>query len=521
MPVNTPLSLQKKIEVLSAQNVVLQRQIEELSLPAKGIEAATDMVLITNREGLILWVNDAFIKETGYSREESLGKKPGKLISSGRHPVKVFQSMWTTILSGDTWSGSLINRRRDGSLYRIALNISPILDPGGEVQSFVGMGRVVADQKEPKMQGQMLRQMIGQLPQPFAYIDEDFVFHWANSAFIGLFKEQDQSLVGKKLSSLYEPEVFTREVLPSLNTALGGEPVTAEIPIKDARGKIRWLLQNYSAYRNDHGVAAGIVLHFLDITSRRETEKQLLRVQRMESIGTLAGGIAHDLNNILAPILMASGYLMTMAPDEKSRSILDKIRKNAQRGSDLVTKVLSFAKGVDGSKSFIDLRALLVDLQDTIGESFPVSVTINLQFEADLLFIEGDQTQIQQVFLNLLVNARDAMPEGGVINLKARETMITRDPTDPLSADLAPGKYLEIVIQDSGTGIPGEIIGRIFEPFFSTKTKSGGTGLGLSTSMGIMRSHHGTITAESEPHQGSTFRVYFPIMPSEDRNSPN
>jgi len=266
----------------------------------------------------------------------------------------------------------------------------------------------------------------------------------------------------------------------------------------------RWTL-----LRDPEGRPKSILAIGTDITERKKLEQQFLRAQRMESIGTLAGGIAHDLNNVLAPILMSIELLRLDLDADERQQILDTIEASARRGADMVSQVLSFARGVEGRRLLLQVRHLIRDVAKIAKETFPREIEIRTLVPSDLHPVTGDPTQIHQVLLNLCVNARDAMPLGGTLTLSAQNLVIDAH-CSGLSVEARPGPYVAIEVEDTGTGIPPELVERIFDPFFTTKGPGKGTGLGLSTSMAIVRSHAGYIQVYSEPGKGSRFRVYLP-----------
>jgi two-component system cell cycle sensor histidine kinase/response regulator CckA len=246
-----------------------------------------------------------------------------------------------------------------------------------------------------------------------------------------------------------------------------------------------------------------------DITERQETERRLLRSQRLESIGTLAGGIAHDLNNALAPILMSASLLREGASQD-TIAMLDLIETSAQRGAAMVRQLLTFAKGIDGQRILLQPRHLLSEMEKIIKGTFPKNIQLHVHVSRDGSQVLGDATQLHQVLLNLCVNARDALPDGGT--LKLEDATFDVDPVFAATVEGAkPGRYVAIRVSDSGTGIAPDIIDRIFDPFFTTKGPEKGTGMGLSTVLGIVRSHGGFIRVESKPDLGSTFSVYLPL----------
>jgi len=266
----------------------------------------------------------------------------------------------------------------------------------------------------------------------------------------------------------------------------------------------RWTL-----LRDSKGQPRSILAIDTDVTERRKLELQFLRAQRMESIGTLAGGIAHDLNNVLAPILMSIELLRMDLGSEERQEILDTIETSARRGADMVSQVLSFARGVEGQRLVLQARHLVRDVAKIASETFPKNIEVRTQIPSDLHPVTGDPTQIHQVLINLCVNSRDAMPRGGVLTLTARNLLVDEQYAG-LSGEATPGPYVLIEVADTGTGIPPEIQEKIFDPFFTTKEPGKGTGLGLSTSLAIVRSHGGFIRVESEVGNGSKVTVCLP-----------
>ena len=250
-----------------------------------------------------------------------------------------------------------------------------------------------------------------------------------------------------------------------------------------------------------------------DLTEQKRMEAQYLRAQRMESIGTLAGGIAHDLNNVLTPIMMAIELLKLGPGDETRRGkLLESIQLNGQRGADLVRQVLSFARGRDGLRVAIHLRPLIDDLESVISETFPRNIRIVVQTPADLWPFTGDQTQLHQVLLNLAVNARDAMPHGGTLTLSAANLTLDAAAASR-SAGATPGHYVLLMATDTGLGIAPELRDRIFEPFFTTKEFGQGTGMGLATVHTVVKRHGGFLAVESEVGRGTTFKIFLPADP--------
>jgi PAS domain S-box-containing protein len=249
-----------------------------------------------------------------------------------------------------------------------------------------------------------------------------------------------------------------------------------------------------------------------DITGQKELEARLLRAQRMESIGTLASGVAHDLNNILAPIMMSASVLRRDLTTEQREGIIAAIEMSAERGAQIVNQVLTFGRGLEGERHKLQVNDLLEELMKIVKGTFPKNITLECVAEPTIWPVQGDATQLHQVLLNLCVNARDAMPEGGRLRLLSANRDLDANYASMLP-EATPGPYVLIEVTDTGTGIPAEIIEQIFVPFFTTKSVGRGTGLGLSTALGIVRSHGGFIHVDTRPGEGTTFQVWLPVSP--------
>ncbi|MEH1943888.1 MAG: response regulator [Nostoc sp.] len=277
----------------------------------------------------------------------------------------------------------------------------------------------------------------------------------------------------------------------------------------------------WSLVCDEQGKAKSILTVDTDITEKKHLEAQLFRAQRLESIGTLASGIAHDLNNILTPILAGAQLLPLKFPDadRRTRHLLEILEINARRGADLVKQVLSFARGVEGKRIALQLRHIIVELAKILKETFPKSIEISTDIPQDLWMVSGDSTQLHQVLMNLCVNARDAMANGGSLSISAENVLIDENYAR-MNLEAEEGPYIVVTVSDTGIGIPKEILDRIFEPFFTTKNVGKGTGLGLSTVLGIVKSHGGFVNVYSEQASGSSFQVYLPAVEGMETFSP-
>jgi len=332
---------------------------------------------------------------------------------------------------------------------------------------------------------------------------DDRISYWNDSAE-RIYGWSADEAIGRRLDELLsiDPQVYAggsqrllaqgRWVDEVDKTARDGRTLTVEA---------RWTL-----VRDDHGRPTSVLGIDTDITGRKRIEQQFLRSQRFESIGKLAGGIAHDLNNALAPIALSIELLRDGEEDPSRLRLFDIIGNSAKHGADLVGQVLSFARGVEGRREPIAVGEVIEEVRRISADTFPKNISVEADIPDGLWQVVGDPTQLQQVLVNLCVNARDAMAEGGSLRLSAQN--VHPDLDDPAVGIEDPAVAMRVV--DTGTGIPPEVIDKMFEPFFSTKPLGEGTGLGLSTSAVIVASHGGRIEARSEPGLGTSFEIHLP-----------
>ncbi|HEY3664073.1 MAG TPA: PAS domain S-box protein [Chthoniobacterales bacterium] len=266
----------------------------------------------------------------------------------------------------------------------------------------------------------------------------------------------------------------------------------------------RWTL-----VRDERGEPESVLVIHTDITEQKKLEGQFLRSQRLESIGTLAAGVAHDLNNILSPILLVAPLLRgDSVQGEEKETFLSLVQASAERGANLVKQMLTFARGADGERVLVQPSHLVEEVAKIAGQTFPKSITIRTKYPKDVWMIEGDPTQLQQVLLNLCVNARDAMPGGGTLRLTI-ENFEVDEHYASMTTGATPGPHVLLQVSDEGRGIPRHVVDKIFDPFFTTKQVGQGTGLGLSTVLGIVKNYGGFMNVYSEPGHTS-FRVFLP-----------
>lgn len=347
------------------------------------------------------------------------------------------------------------------------------------------------------------------------YLMDGTVQYWndASEVFYGYSKEE---ALGRNLLDLIIPHDMKDEVKKQLHLAEteGQNIPPGELSLMRKDGSRIQVYSSHAIIKNE-GKPTEFFCIDIDLSEQKKLEQQFLRAQRMEGIGTLAGGIAHDLNNLLSPIIMGVDLLRHGNNDKRVATIIDNIEQSARRGSDLVKQVLSFARGVEGARIPIQVRYLLKEMESIIENTFPKNILLNIHAPSELRPVIGDPTQLNQVLLNLCVNARDAMPSGGRLSITAHDITLDDEQYTLIDRAATQGEYILIEVSDEGHGIPPGIMDKIFDPFFTTKELNKGTGLGLSTVLGIIRSHGGFINAYSEINKGSVFKVYLPTSSEE------
>jgi PAS domain S-box-containing protein len=318
-------------------------------------------------------------------------------------------------------------------------------------------------------------------------------------------------VLGEVVTDLFYPSGDAREVQRAYDDVIARGEWTGELQPQTKSGRKLMIESRWTLVRGAAGEPRSILSINTDVTDRRQLEQQFYRAQRLESIGTLAGGIAHDLNNVLAPVIMGVGLLRDRITDHEDRDVLETISTSAQRGAEMVSQVLSFARGQEGRR--VDIRPvdLITDVVRIARDTLPKHIEIVTDVDPGLPAISGDPTQCHQVLLNLCVNARDAMPNGGTLRLAAKAATFTPAASGEMPAGLSHGAFVVIRVEDTGVGMPPHLLNKIFDPFFTTKEAGKGTGLGLSTSLTIVRNHGGHIHVDSVPNSGSRFDVYLPV----------
>jgi PAS domain S-box-containing protein len=480
------------------------------------LESALDCVITMDHQGRVVEFNPAAERTFGYKREGAIGQLLADLIippaSRERHQDGLARYLSTgeePLVVGKRIE--LTGMRSDKSEFPLELSITRM--GSQEPPMFTGFIRDITERKQAENQLREQAKLLNLAQDAIMVRDmEDRVAFWNHGA--------------EKLYGWTAAEVHCRQASSFLHEEHPSTALTAKIAVTESgkwSGECKHLRKNgdsvmvrsrWTLVRDELGVPQSILIINTDITEQKKIEEQFLRAQRLESIGTLASGVAHDLNNILVPILMAAPLLREEMPATEREKLLAIVQASAERGASIVKQVLTFARGADGDRVLLQPIYLVQEIVKIVEKTFPKSIDVHTDYPEDLWAIVADPTQLHQILLNLCINARDAMPGGGTLTLNL-ENFEVDDHYASMTPGATTGPHVLLEVRDTGTGISRENLNKIFDPFFTTKELTQGTGLGLSTVIGIVKSHGGFIQVYSEVGRGTGFKVFLPANASE------
>jgi PAS domain S-box-containing protein len=495
-----------------ATDITERKQAEEtLSLLNHTIKSTSECISITDLNNKILFVNQAFLKTYGYTEEEVVGK-PIYIVRAEKIENKDIVS--DTTLQG-SWHGELLNRKKDGTVFPVSLSTSVVHNEKKQPIALVGVAVDISERKRAEEALQesevRFRSLYENATIGIYRTTPDGNILLANPALVKILGYTSfQKLAERNLEKDgFESSSQRKEFLEKIER--DGEVISYDSKWMRLDGTTIFVLESARAIRDSQGKTLYYDGTVEDMTERRQMEEGLRQMQKLEGLGTLAGGIAHDFNNILGIILAYITSTKRFKDDTKKLDLaIDTIVKAVERGKTLVQQILTFARKTETEFGAVNVNDVVMEIMVMIFETFPKILTYAQNFDKGISYINADRSQLHQALLNLCVNARDAMPKGGLLTINTR--MVSVASLRHQHPDAAASSYVCIEVCDTGEGMIPETQKRIFEPFFTTKGIGKGTGLGLSVVFGVVQTHKGFIDVESELGKGTTFRLYLPAL---------
>lgn len=473
-------------------------------------------IAILDAEARLVRANPAYARMLGTTEAELIGRA----LEEVTHPEDRARQaeLLADLIAGRRDHYQLDKRYvgHDGRVTWGQVTASAVRDAGGRVTSIIGTIQDMTDQRRALHEleeASTLRSLAGRVGRigGWSLSLATMRMHWSDEVCAIIEIDPAESFTPEQAFAFYLPDsrVALERAFAACTTE--GSPFDIECQLTTSTGKRRWVRVIAQARHGADGAVEAVEGALQDVTDQKALEAQFLRAQRLESVGVLAGGIAHDLNNVLTPILMSVDLLRLDERDGDRLQVLEGLEASARRGADMVRQVLTFARGAEGRRVTVKLRHIMKEVEKIITDTFPKNILLRASHEGCTWPVAGDPTQLHQVLVNLCVNARDAMPTGGTLGVRLEEVMV-EEAMASAHPDAKPGPHVLVEVSDTGVGMTSDLLERIFDPFFTTKELGKGTGLGLSTSSVIVQNHGGFLTVESAPGEGSTFRVYLPAL---------
>ena len=492
-------------------DITAQKNAElELRKLSRAVNQSPSMVLIADVNGTIDYINPSFSTTTGYSLEEIRGKRTD-FLREGIVVEDGYQEMRVRAGAGRECRGEFQIRKKSGELFWESSRIGPIFGEDGRITHYLAISEDISERRraEEQIREQAALLNVTQDAILVTRLDRTITYWNRSAATLYDITADDAGQVFDTLAYKELPPDFDNH----WKGVLESREWTGERRHSLRSGRSIDVRVRAKVIAETRGKDAAVLLVITDITESKQLAAQFLRAQRLESLGALASGVAHDLNNVLTPVLLAVEMLRPLAKATQDHEMLQLLSDSARRGSDIVQQLLLFGRGSDSPRAPINVAGAIKDVGRMMRGTFPKNIVLSVQSPADLWLVEADRTQVHQVLLNLCVNARDAMPQGGRLSLNAENVQV-----DAAFARRHDGKrigsHVRIQVRDTGSGIAPEHIEKIFDPFFTTKPVGQGTGLGLSTVLGIVRSHEGILDVNSTVGEGTLFEIYLPAAAS-------
>jgi PAS domain S-box len=472
-------------------------------------ENVADLIVMLDRDGRCVYHNPAYAEAVGRAAVERCDD-----VFADAHPDDrpvLRHAFEETLRTGRLPRVGFRLRRSDGAIRHLEAQHTVVRDAAGEVSQVIIVARDVTEQRAAQERIERQAELLDRAQDAILMRDmHDRITYWNRSA-ARIYGWTAAEAHGREATALWNEDPAQVEAARRA-TLLHGEWM-GEMPQRSRTGTELVMQSRWSLVHDKNGEPTGFLVINTDVAEKKRLEAQFLRVQRAESIGLLAGGVAHDINNVLVPILSATELLEPIVTGPDGSQLLASIRASAQHGAALVRQLLAFSRGAVGQQTEISLPAFLEDFIRFVTQMFPRSIAVTQNTAPDLRPIRADAVQLKQVLVNLCLNARDAMPDGGHIEILARNHLVD-DIEAAALREIKPGPFVEIIVADNGTGMPPSVLERIFDPFFTTKGLGKGTGLGLAAVRGIVKGHEGAITVDSQPGRGTRFRILLPATPA-------
>jgi two-component system, cell cycle sensor histidine kinase and response regulator CckA len=513
------LQLEQEIAERKQVEAHLQHQTAELTQREEAlretsqklqaiVQASPAAILVLDPQGRVKTWNPAAERMFGWSESEVLGC-PLPIVPDYKQDE--FDFLLQQVQQGKSLTQVEVHRqKRDGTGIDISISTAPLRDAKGQINGNVAVLMDITERKQTEHKIREQAALLDVTTDAIFVRNLDNQISFWNEGAERLYGWLAEEMIGQSADCLFSSRDIP-QLVEAQNMVLNQGEWHGRLWQRTKTGNTIVVESRWTLVQLENDRPRSILVVNTDVTEKQQLEAQFLRAQRMQSIGTLAGGIAHDLNNLLTPIL-ASVQLMQMRtdlPNEKKDLLLKTVEQNTKRGASLIKQVLSFARGVEGQRTPVQVKHLIAEIKHTALETFPKTIDVQTHVVPDLWMVFADATQLHQVLINLCINASDAMPLGGTLTIEAFNLLVDHNYAR-LHLDARVGPYLVIVVSDTGMGIAPEVIDRIFEPFFTTKEFGKGTGLGLSTVHMIVKSHGGFVDVISSVGQGTQVKVYLP-----------
>jgi len=497
---------------------------EQLRLVDAALSRQNDIVMITSAEPLdepdgprIVYVNDAFERVTGYSKSEAIGRTP-RLLQGPETSREQLDHIRSALEMQQPIRCEVLNYSKSGAPYWLELDITPLFNDEGHCTHFVAVERDITRRKQKDAELQQAQERF----QLISRATNDVIWDWNLETNNVWWNDSITEVFGYPFSELEPgPESWSNRIHPddldrvlhSIHEAIDGsaEYWQSEYRFITRSGQSAHVIDRGFVLRDDTGKATRMVGSMLDMTERMDIEERLRESQKLEAVGHLTGGVAHDFNNLLTVILGNTEMLAEEITDPMLKPMAELTLSAAQRGSDLTSRLLAFGRRQPLAPQPTDLNQLVGSIRPLIRRTLPESIDLEVVPDSNLGVAEIDAGELDTALLNLVLNARDAMPSGGKLTIETANAVLDSDYAQR-HTEVSPGEYVMVGVSDTGSGMDAETVHRAFEPFFTTKAVGKGSGLGLSMVFGFTKQSGGHIKIYSEPGEGTTVKLYFPRM---------